>query len=63
MKMLNKNLTNNIMKQIIYEFIVTDNNNIETRTFISCKDELEAVRIKKLTLKSNGVINVEFKKQ
>ena len=49
------------MKQIIYEFIVTDNNNIETRTFISCKDELEAVRIKKLTLKSNGVINVEFK--
>jgi len=61
--MLNKNLTNNIMKQIIYEFIVTDNNNIETRTFISCKDELEAVRIKKLTLKSNGVINVEFKKQ
>jgi len=61
--MLNKNLTNKIMKQIIYEFIVTDNNNIETRTFISCKDELEAVRIKKLTLKSNGVINVEFKKQ
>lgn len=61
--MLNKNLTNKIMKQIIYEFIVTDNNNIETRTFISCKDELEAVRIKKLTLKSNGVINVEFKKK
>ena len=48
-------------KEIIYEFIVTDTNNIKTRTFIPCKDVLEAIRIKELTLKSNGVINVEFK--
>lgn len=50
-------------KETIYEFIVTDNSNIKTKTFISCKDELEAIRIKELTLKSNGVINVEFKKK
>lgn len=50
-------------KETIYEFIVTDNSNIKTRTFIPCKDVLEAIRIKELTLKSNGVINVEFKKK
>ena len=50
-------------KETVYEFTVTDSNNIQTRTFIPCKDVLEAIRIKELSLKSNGVINVQFKKK